>query len=264
MTPYTLLSHYDSGQLWADAGSAPSRDVASAYRDALAVRELRIARGEAPAGYKIGFTNRGIWSRYNVAAPIWGTVWASTLSFCDKAGTVSLERCCQPRIEPEVAFGFRSAPPPEPSLQEIFECIDWMAPAFEVVQSHCVDWKFTAAETVADGGLHARLLVGTRIPIAEVASDAAGLERQLVEASVVLRRGDADVERGRGANVLDGPLSALRHFLLEMYQCAGAPGLQPGDVVTTGTWTDAWPVASGEVWQARFSPPLAPLQVTFT
>lgn len=265
MTPQALLSHYDSGQPWPAAQSAqPHRDIAAAYRSALAVRALRIGRGEVPAGFKIGFTNRGIWSRYNVAAPIWGTVWASTLSFCEQAGTVSLAHCCQPRIEPEVAFGFRSAPGPSSSPQEIFECLEWMAPAFEVVQSHCPDWRFTAADTVADGGLHGRLLVGARIALHGRARDASELEQQLVPASVVLCRGDAEVERGRGSNVLDGPLSALRHFLLEMYQCADAPAVKPGDVVTTGTWTDAWPVAPGEVWKAHFSAPLASLQVCFT
>jgi 2-oxo-3-hexenedioate decarboxylase len=62
-----------------------------AYRDALAVREIRMARGEAPRGFKIGFTNRNIWQRYGVFGPIWGTVYASTISFCDGQGTVSLK-----------------------------------------------------------------------------------------------------------------------------------------------------------------------------
>ena len=38
--------------------------------------------------------------------------------------------------------------------------------------------------------------------------------------------------------------------------------LQPGDVVTTGTWTDAFAIASGEHWQAQFSAPLPSLSVT--
>ena len=36
----------------------------------------------------------------------------------------------------------------------------------------------------------------------------------------------------------------------------GAPDLRPGDVVTTGTWTDAWPVTPGETWTAQFDAPL--------
>jgi hypothetical protein len=44
----------------------------------------------------------------------------------------------------------------------------------------------------------------------------------------------------------------------------GAPDLQAGDVVTTGTWTDAWPVRRGERWTAQFDAPLSPLTVVFT
>ena len=40
--------------------------------------------------------------------------------------------------------------------------------------------------------------------------------------------------------------------------------LEPGDVVTTGTWTDAWPVAAGETWRAEFEAPLSPLAIRFT
>ena len=34
------------------------------------------------------------------------------------------------------------------------------------------------------------------------------------------------------------------------------------DVVTTGTWTDAWPVKAGDRWTARFSSPLPSLSLT--
>ena len=78
----------------------------------------------------------------------------------------------------------------------------------------------------------------------------------------LLRNGQA-VETGSGANVLDSPLRALHHFLGELRQCPGAPDLLPGDVVTTGTWTDAWPIAAGEAWQANFSAPLPALAVEF-
>ena len=132
-------------------GDAAGFDVSAAYQNALAVRDLRIARGEVPRGFKIGFTNRNIWPRYNVYAPIWGTVYDTTLTFCDGHGAVSLTSSCQPRIEPEAVFGMKSTPTINASLDDLFETIDWVAPGFEVVQSHLPDWKFKAADTVADG-----------------------------------------------------------------------------------------------------------------
>jgi 2-keto-4-pentenoate hydratase len=261
MTPEELLDHHDRGTFW-PAGSG--LDVATAYEHALTVRELRIARGERPRGYKLGFTNRGIWKRYGVNGPIWGTVWDTSLLFCQGQGELSLAGTCQPRLEPEAVFGIAATPPARPTLDQLLACLEWVAPGFEIVQSHQPGWKFVAADTVADGALHARLLVGARLPVAAVAGNALDFEQRLAGAGVALARGDEVVERGVGANVLDGPLHALADFVAALRNCPGAPDLQPGDVVTTGTWTDAWPVAPGEHWVARFDPPLARLEVRFT
>ena len=91
MNPTDLLQHCDNGRLWpVPTGASPTLTVPQAYQQALEVRRLRLTRGEKAMGYKIGFTNRSIWPIYQVFAPIWGTVYDSTLSFCDGAGEVSL------------------------------------------------------------------------------------------------------------------------------------------------------------------------------
>ncbi len=261
MTPEEILSHLDSGSLWP---AACGLDMHTAYERALSVRELRITRGEQPRGFKIGFTNRNIWPRYNVFAPIWGPVWNTTLSFCEGEGVVDLAGICQPRIEPEAVFGMASTPPPQSSLDQLLACIEWVAPGFEIVQSHRPGWVFTVADTVADGALHARLLVGAKVPVAQLARDAQAFDGQLAGATVSLKQGDKLIEEGVGANVLDGPLHALQHFLETLRSFPGAPDLQAGDVVTTGTWTDAWPVQAGQQWTAEFDAPLSRLRVTFT
>ncbi len=261
MTPTALLEHLDQGRLW-PAPCGLSLDAA--YAQALAVRQLRIGRGEQPRGYKVGFTNRSIWPRYNVFAPIWGSVWDSTLTLCDGDSSVSLARTCQPRLEPEVVFGLRATPAANATLDDLFEAIDWVAPGFEVVQSHLPNWKFEPADTVADGGLHARLLVGSRVPLLKLAPNAEALDSLLANARVSLIRDGQEIEEGRGSNVLDSPLRALLHFVQTLRACPGAPDLQAGDVITTGTWTDAWPVAVGEHWSARFTSPLPGLSVRFS
>lgn len=146
---------------------------------------------------------------------------------------------------------------------ELFEALDWVAPGFEVVQPHSPDWKFVAPQTVADGGLHGRLLVGPKVPISDLAQDADQLHRLLAAARVRLHRDGELVEEGAGANVLDSPLRALMHFLIELRSCPGATDLVAGDVVTTGTWTDAWPVLAGEKWTAGFDSALPVLEVRF-
>ena len=264
-----LLGWTDRGESWPDDVATPAfTDVPRAYQTALALRALREQRGERPRGFKIGFTNRNIWPVYQVFAPIWGTVWNSTLHATDAAGagTLDLHALCEPRLEPELAFAFRSTPPPGADLAALFASLDWLAPSAEIVQSHRPGWRFAAAaETVADGALHARLLVGPRIAVHDFAADADALQTRLAAAELALVGPDGHTaESGRGANVLDNPLLALHHFLAELRQCPGAPDVQRGDVVTTGTWTDAWPVAAGERWQVRYSAPLGGLDIRFT
>jgi 2-keto-4-pentenoate hydratase len=264
MNPQTLLDHLDQGHLWPAPLSAQAGfDLEAAYAKALDVRELRIKRGEQPRGYKVGFTNRTIWARYNVFAPIWGTVWDTTLTFCDGEGRVALARTCQPRLEPETVFGLKARPAADATLDELFGAIDWVAPGFEVVQSHLPDWKFLPTDTVADGALHARLLVGPRVALSELAKNAVELDALLANAGVTLLKNEEPVELGQGSHVLDSPLRALQHFVRTLRGCPGAPDVETGDVITTGTWTDAWDVRPGERWSARFTAPLPSLTVDF-
>lgn len=259
-----LLAHQDAGSLWpTDLQGALTDDVARAYQTALTVRQRRIARGEQARGFKIGFTNRNLWPLYKVFGPIWGTVYDSTLTFCDGETELALANRCQPRLEPEAVFGLKATPPAGATIEALFQCIDWVAPGFEIVQSHAPGWKFSAAMTVADGGLHSHLVVGQRLAIDSIAPSAQSFNALFSSCQVTLQKNAAPVETGVGANVLGGPLLALHHFLGELRQCPGVPDLQAGDVVTTGTWTDAWPIQSGDSWRAQFAAPLPALSVNF-
>ena len=224
-------------------------DLAAAYRVSALIDARRIAGGERPVGWKIGFTNRSIWPRYGVHQPIWARVWDSTLSLLDGSeAEVSLAGLVQPRIEPEIVFGFARSPQAGMDDAALQACLGWVAHGVEIVHTHVQGWRFgAAAEPVADFGLHGRLLVGPRRPVA----DWQRLGPELAQLSLSLARGDTEVDRGQGAAVLDGPLSALRQWLDAMARHTPALHVRPGDVVTTGTITDAWPVAPGETWCTR-------------
>ena len=60
-------------------------------------------------------------------------------------------------------------------------------------------------------------------------------------------------ESGQASIVLDGPLHALRTWLDAMAQHTPFWTVQPGDVVTTGTITDAWPLLPGQRWNTVLS-----------
>ena len=260
MNASSLLSFYDSAALW----PAPTGlHLSAAYDAALALRQLRLARGERSLGYKIGFTNKSIWPRYNATAPVWGTVYDTTLSFCEGSSSLSLAKVCQPRIEPEAVLTLGATPPANCTLDQLFDCVQSVAPAFEIVQSHLKDWKFALPDAVADGSLHAKLLVGQQIDAHRLSKNAADFCALLADCKVSLLCDGKPMDSGAGANVLGDPLNALLHFVHEIQQCPGAPALQAGDVITTGTWTDAFPVQAGQTWLATFDAPLSPLSLSF-
>ena len=241
----------------------PGFGLVEAYAVAARVHRHRLAAGAAPRGRKIGFTNSRIWPEYDVHQPMWGHVYAHTLHDASHGPvTLSLASFCEPKIEPEIAFGLRAAPAAGADTAALLACIEWVAPAFEVVQSHFPGWKFQVADTVADGGLHGALLLGERIAIGQLGADAADV---LARLPIALSRDGSPVETGLGSNVLGGPVQALAHLVDLLDRQGPDVALRPGEIVSTGTVTAAYSVAAGQRWRSEpAGAGLRPLEVAFT
>ena len=229
----------------------PAFDVACAYEVLAELHARRIARGWQPVGRKIGFTNTTIWERYGVDRPMWSFVWDRTVTTAvDDRAELLLEGLMEPRIEPEIVFGIAGPLPPGDDPLDILRAVAWIAPGFEIVHSPFPGWKFGAADCAAAYGLHGRLAVGTRVPVTD--ANRAALAAALPAFEVTLSRGDAVIEKGVGANVLGSPARALMHLRDVLATQPWAPPLAAGEIVTTGTITDAQPVRAGETWHATF------------
>jgi 2-keto-4-pentenoate hydratase len=181
----------------------PDFSVADGYAVLADIEAKRRAQGWRAIGRKIGFTNRTIWPRYGVFQPMWAHVWTRTVQFAETGNaTLDVRPFVQPRIEPEVVFKLKAPVPVTDDPIEVLTCTEWLAPGFEIVQSHFPDWKFTAPDCTAACGLQ-----------------------------------------------------TLPQF----------PPLAAGEIVTTGTITDAWPVAAGETWSSDYGAlPIEGLTLRFT
>lgn len=224
--------------------SYPGLTAEAGYEAAGALHQHRVAAGWRRVGRKIGFTNRTIWPRYGVYEPIWGSVYDRTLIRArDNRAQVRLEGLVNPRIEPEICFGLRSMP----NEGRLLESIEWIAHSVEIVQCHHPAWKLKLADSTANNGLHGRLVLGTPMPLPQ------DVEAKLPAMEIELYRGEARIDRGVGANVLDSPLKALDHLVTLLRKQRGAPALEAGELVSTGTITDAHPVKAGETWSTRIA-----------
>jgi 2-oxo-3-hexenedioate decarboxylase len=223
-------------------------EMPQAYAVVAEMKLLRAARGERVLGRKIGFTNRTIWDEYKVFAPIWGYMYDTTLFDASAARNVDLSKFAEPRLEPEIAFGFARAPEAGMSPAQILDCVDWISHGFEIVQSHYPDWKFEAPDTVANNALHGAFFLGEKVTLA---NDRASWLDALTNFEISLYRNSQLADRGHARNVLDGPLFAIKHLLDLLKDDPHNPPVAAGEIITTGTVTRAFPVASGETWSTQ-------------
>ena len=226
----------------------PDFSLNDAYSVAALVNNMRVAQGYKPLGRKIGFTNRRMWDEYGVRAPNWGYVYDRTMY--ELAVPLSLRPYTEPKIEPEIIFGFAIAPTPSMDNAALLSCIAWVAHGFEIVQSIFPDWKFAAADTVVADAMHGALLVG---PHRDIGSRAGEWLDTLASFGIELYCDGQMMDRGHALNVLDGPLSAVRHLVELLSRDPNNPPLAAGEIVSTGTLTRALPVKAGETWTTKLN-----------
>ncbi len=257
---HQLLKSRAAGTLLPSLADEAALSIDDAYDIARSVLDIRIAQGEVPVGRKIGFSNRKLWSRYGksapIAEPIWSTLFDSTVEFAmDNAALHKLTKAPQPRIEAGLVFKLARTPEPGIDLNGMADCLEWMAHGFEVVVSPFRHWSFESADAVAAFGLHRALVVGepkmlsrhSRHHLAEMLSAASlSLSRSTAE-------GTALCAAGFGSDVLDSPVHALLTLHQQLQAQPRFAPLQAGELIATGSWTDALPVKRGEVWSSAFS-----------
>lgn len=227
----------------------PQFSEADAYVVTARLRDLRVARGERPVGRKIGFTNRNIWPEYNVFRPIWGDVYDTTVhDLADMGATIRVSHLPEPRIEPEIVLGLAKDIAPDAGLDTIAAAIGWVAHGFEIVQSIFPNWSFSPADTVAAYGLHGGLYTG---PWHDITGNRDEWFAKLPAFEIDLYRNGELADHGQASNVLDGPLTALKHLIDVLAVDPNNPQIAAGEIVTTGTLTRAFPVVPGETWSTR-------------
>lgn len=232
--------------------------LADGYDIAHRILDIRDALGEKLVGRKIGFTNPRLWaaSAEPVTAPIWAPMYDTTVRYADNNhGVQSLRGAVQPRLEPEIVFMLGQTPQADASVEDMAECVAWMAHGFEVVSCPFPDWKFGVADLVAAFGFHGTLIVGE--PHMLSATTRQHLSAILPNASVSLSRSEGGEfslqSAGFGSDVMESPVHALWHLHQLLKAQPQFPPLRAGELIATGALTAACPVKPGQTWSTAFS-----------
>lgn len=267
---HQLLDARAAGRLISPLSSTEPLSIADGYDIAKAIIDIRIAQGETPVGRKIGFANRKYFEQYpaeHAGMPGWAMLFDATVRYArDNQGIQSLQGALQPRLQPEVVFKFGKTPEPNASVEGLADCIEWMAHGLEIVACPYPDWQFTVADAIAAFGLHGALLIGE--PKLLSAASRQHLTQVLADSSVSLSCSEGEVfslrAAGFGSDVMGSPMYALKrlHRLLQS-QPQFAP-LSAGEIICTGSWSEAYPLVPGQTWTTAFSGvSLAGLTISF-
>ena len=159
--------------------------------------EKRYARGERPAGLKLGFTSKAKMEQMGIHDLIWGRL-TDGMQIGD-GGELSLEHFIHPRAEPEIAFLIKKDIEEPVDVSNVDRYIGKMAAAIEVIDSRYKNFKFTLEDVVADNCSSAAYVLGNW---RDFRNDIADLE-------IILNINGEIVERGNSSAILGDPVASF-------------------------------------------------------
>jgi 2-oxo-3-hexenedioate decarboxylase len=224
-------------------------DLATAYAIEAELTRRRRAAGHTTVGRKVGFANKAMWRVLKLDTLVWAHMYDHTVIQAGRSASLSLGRMVSPKIEPEMVFKLRT-PVDTSNLDAaaVLSSVEWVALGFEIVDSVFADWKFQPADFVAAFGLHAALVVGE--PRTVTADNIPTLVDQLAQFKVRLSKDGETVAEGSGRNSLRSPALCLGELASAIAKRSGEEPLAGGELVSSGTLTEAPLIAPGQTWTA--------------
>lgn len=195
--------------------------------------------GATQVGYKAGLTNPAVQKRFGANAPVWGELYAPML--LKDGATVDAKFGARPLFEADMLVRVSSARinqarTPEQVLQNIDQVIPFIELPDLMVQAPP---KLNGA-AVAAINVGARLgIVGTPMAVQRTAAFSDAL-RDMV---VVVKGDGAELDKGKGSDVLDHPLNAVV-WLAEDLNRQGVR-LKKGDLISLGSFSKLMPPKPG-------------------
>ena len=226
----------------------PDFSLSDAYRIALEIKQIREKKKEKIAGIKVGFTNKTIWDKYSVNAPIFGFMYSSTVLSSEQS--FSPEKFLEPKFEPEIFFKLTMKPHSEMSDVELISCCESFGIGVELVQSLYEGWTFKLPDTVAGFGLHGQYKILREMPIPSDENVRLKIINELQNFSLTLTKNNIILEKGNADNILgESPLVALRSYV---EFCEKNPEwLILNGPITTGTITDAYGISKYDIFSCE-------------
>jgi len=215
-------------------------------------------------GYKAGLTNPAVQKRFNTDKPVWGKLYEGMVQ--PNGSTLEAAFGARPLFEADMLVRVKSAAINQAKTpMEVLGAIDQVIPFIELPD------LLVQAPPQLNGAGVAAINVGARLGVAgsPLAVPAYRAERYalldaLRDMTVVVSDGSgAPLGRGKGSDILEHPLNAVVWLAGALAQEGLA--LQPGDLVSLGSFSPLLPPKAGQTVTVRYDglPGAVPVVVHF-
>ena len=220
----------------------PDLSVEDAYRIQDAVVQARIDSGLPMVAAKLGLTSAAKQRQMNVDEPLYGRLTSDML--VDTGQPLHVEQYIQPRCEPEIAFLLgKDLEGPHVSAAHVLDATSLVLGAIDILDSRFAGYSFKHPDVVADNASCAGFTIGG------IGLDPKGIDLRLV--SVSLEHNGRRMHTASGAAVLGHPAASVAWMVRALAK--RGMGLRAGQIVLSGSLTEAVAVKPGDVVTARFS-----------
>ncbi|MCX7221294.1 MAG: 4-oxalocrotonate decarboxylase [Burkholderiales bacterium] len=258
-----ILQARATGRTLPAISSRTELNIQQAYEIAKNIDEIRKGLGEHPIGRSLSVSWNTPHGEDALARLRWTTLFDATVRYLPSNVCLqSLEGAMHPKIGAVVIFKLAATPTAEASLEQLLDCIEWLAHGIEILSCPYPDSDFSEADAIAALGLHGTLLIAQAHPLSQASR--AQLGQVLANASVSLSCDGSLIAAGYGSKVLDSPVHALGYLHQQLKLQSQFPPLQAGEIISTGSWTAPITVQAGQTWSSAFSGlDLAGISVSF-
>jgi 2-keto-4-pentenoate hydratase len=214
------------------------------------VNRLLESRLGTPVGYKAGLTNPAVQKRFNADAPVWGVLYAPML--LANGAKIDPAFGARPLFEADLLVRVRDESINQAnSAQEVLQAIDQVIPFIELPD------LVVQAPGKLDGAAIMAINIGARLGVAgaPLALPATRAERAqwldaLRDMVVILKADGAEVDRGKGSDVLEHPLNAVVWLAKDLAR--DGRSLKKGDLISLGSFSKLMPPRAGVAVEAVY------------
>lgn len=230
--------------------------------DAYAVQSQWVDRkvtqdGRNVVGYKIGLTSRAMQRVMKIDTPDYG-VLLDDMVFPNNS-EIRAADFLDPQIEVELAFVLKERLfGADVTPEQVMAATDYVIPAFELIAARSfrvhpeTGYTRTVCDTIADNAANAGIIMGGR----KVAPD----DVDLRWCGAIVKRNQTIEQTGLAAAVLDHPANGIC-WIAKRFAQHGI-GLEPGQILLSGSFTAPVKVQAGDVVSAEYGS-LGDLKVMF-